>query len=386
MGTILLGADLEPLLWSIKYHPTSWNDFVGQDSAINHLKNLSETSILPNMIFYGPAGTGKTSAAEVFSREILGSSFNANYKALNIRDMWDFSLTDAKRSVQDIAKLDRSKRSEFDEYMSVVYREAQSTLKLKGNTSPPNRSQLLLEAIRFFASTRAVAEEKLKILVLDEADALSNSMQQALRRTMELYSDACRFILITPSLAGWSPAIISRCNVVNFPTPDDDIIAEYVLNVAKKESVKIDSGAAKAIARECSGDLRRALNLLQIVSTASDHVTEDTVYAYSETPLVKDVREIVTLALEGSFEPARKKMRNLLALDGYSAQEVLLEIERDLVKRPFDHNVLSKVLGKVAEIDHRVIQGKNSFIHLAALLASLKSSASEFTEVAQSHP
>jgi replication factor C small subunit len=338
------------------------------------------------MIFYGPTGTGKTSAAEVFSKDILGSSFNANYKALNIRDMWDFSLTDAKRSVQDIAKLERSRRSEFDEYMSVVYREAQSSLKLKGNTSPPNRSQLLQEAIRFFASTRAVAEEKLKILVLDEADALSNSMQQALRRTMELYSDACRFILITPSLAGWSPAIISRCNVISFPTPNDDIMAEFVLSIAKKEGVKIETDGAKAIARECSGNLRRALNLLQITATASDNVTEDTVYNYSETPLVKDVREIVSLALAGSFEPARKKMRNLLALDGYSAQEVLLEIERDLVKKPFDRNVLSKVLGRVAEIDHRVIQGKNSFIHLAALLASIRSYISELTEEAQSPP
>jgi replication factor C small subunit len=381
-----MGADLEPLLWSIKYRPIRWSDFVGQDSTINHLKNLSESSILPNMIFYGPTGTGKTSAAEVFSKEILGSSFGANYKTLNIRDMWDFSLTDAKRSVQDIAKLDRSRRSEFDEYMSVVYREAQSSLKLKGNTSPPNRSQLLQEAIRFFASTRTVAEEKVKILVLDEADALSKSMQQALRRTMELYSDACRFILITPSLAGWSPAVISRCNVVNFPTPNDDIIAEFVVSIAKKEGAIIGADGAKAIARECSGDLRRALNLLQITATASDNITEDTVYTYSEIPLVKDVREVVTLALAGSFEPARKKMRNLLALDGYSAQEVLLEIERDLVKRPFDRDVLSKVLGRVAEIDHRVIQGKNSFIHLAALLASLRSYTSELTEEAQSPP
>jgi replication factor C small subunit len=383
-GTILLGAVLEPLLWCIKYRPTKWSDFIGQDSSINHLKNLSESSILPNMIFYGPPGTGKTSAAEVFSKASLGSSYEANHKALNIRDMWDFSLTDAKRSVQDIAKLDREKRSELDEYMSVVYREAQSSLKLKGNTSPPNRSQLLQEAIRFFASTMAVTEEKVKILVLDEADALSNSMQQALRRTMELYSDACRFILITPSLAGWSPAIISRCSIVNFPTPNEDIIADFILRIAKKEGVKIDPDAAKAIARECSGNLRRALNLLQIAATASDNITEDIVYAYSETPLVKSVREIVSLAIDGSFEPARKKMRNLLALDGYSPQEVLLEIERDLVKRPFDHNVLMKVLGRLAEIDYRVTQGKNSFIHLAAFLASLRSYASEFNEVAQS--
>jgi len=350
---------------------------VGQTSTINHLKNLSKSGTLPNMIFYGPHGTGKTSAAEVFSRAILGSSYSANFKSLNIRDVWDFSMTDAKRTVQDIAKLDRDKRSELDEYMSIVYREAQSALKLKGNTSPPNRSQLLQEAIRLYASTITVASDKVKILVLDEADALSGGMQQALRRTMELYSDACRFILLTPTLSGWSPAVISRCSVLAFSVPENEIIADYVRSIAEKEKVMIDLDAASAIARECSGDLRRALDILQIAAAASDNITEDTVYAHSQTHLSSSIREIVTLTIEGSFDPARKKMRNLLALDGYSPQEVLLEIQRDLVKRPFGQKMLSKVLARVAEIDYRVTQGKNSFIHLEALLASLREYAAE---------
>ncbi|MFW9910182.1 MAG: hypothetical protein ACFFEF_16620, partial [Candidatus Thorarchaeota archaeon] len=185
-------------------------------------------------------------------------------------------------------------------------------------------------------------------------------------------NESCRFILITPTIAGWSPAVISRCSVLTFTVPDDSLIAEHVVNIAEKEGVKIDSSAAQAIARECSGDLRRALNLLQIAATASDTISEDVVYAHSQTHLVASVRDIVSMAIEGSFEPARKKIRNLLALDGYSPQEILLEIERDIVKRPFDPVTLSKVLNRVAEIDHRVIQGKNSFVHLTALLASLR--------------
>jgi replication factor C small subunit len=187
---------------------------------------------------------------------------------------------------------------------------------------------------------------------------------------MELYSDACRFILLTPTLSGWSPAVISRCSVLAFSVPENDIIADYVSSIAKKENVTIDTDAASAIARECSGDLRRALNILQIAAAASDTITEDTVYAHSQTHLSSSIREIITLTIEGSFDPARKKMRNLLALDGYSPQEVLLEIQRDLVKRPFGQKMLSKVLARVAEIDYRVTQGKNSFIHLQPKLPS----------------
>ncbi|TFG33188.1 AAA family ATPase [Candidatus Thorarchaeota archaeon] len=372
-----MGVILEPLLWCIKYRPQKWKDFIGQEQAINQLKSLAESNTLTNMIFYGPSGTGKTTAADIFSREILGSSYTANFKSLNIRDISDMSITDAKRSVQEIAKLSRDERTELDEYMSVIYREAQTNLKIRGQTSPPNRSQLLQEAIRFFASTVTVTDEKVKILVLDEADALSYNMQQALRRTMELYSDACRFILLTPSLSGWSPAVISRCSVVKFPSISEDSIAKYIRDLAKKEGVKIDDKAAESIARESSGDMRRAINLLQISATANNTVTEDIVYEHSDTPLIRSAREIVTASLDGSFRDARKIMRNLIAIDGYEPQEVLLEIERDLVKRPFDPLILSKVLNRVAEIDYRMLQGKNSFIHLAALLASIASYASE---------
>ncbi|MGY5862996.1 MAG: AAA family ATPase [Candidatus Thorarchaeota archaeon] len=368
---------MEPVLWCVKYRPKDWMDFVGKESTIKQLKSLAESSTFTNMIFHGPAGTGKTAAAEIYSRKILSDSFSANYKMLNMRDVWDVPVTKAKRSVQDLAKLGREERSELDEYMSIVYREAKSARKLRGRSGQPTRSQLLQEAIRFYASTGTVLDDRVKILVLDEADALTYSMQQGLRRTMEVYSDACRFILITPSLAGWSPAILSRSLVLRFPATSLEVTQDLVRDIASKENVTIDDAAITAIARESKGDLRRAINLLQIAYTASASVTEDVVYEFSETQLVSRVREIVTLALDGQYEAARKNIRNLMAVEGYSPQEVCLEIERDLVKRPFDQEIMTTVIERVAEIDHRLLQGKNAFIHLTALLASLREIAAE---------
>ena len=329
------------------------------------------------MIFYGPIGTGKTSAAELFSKEILGDSFNANFKILNIRDVWDIPISKAKRSVQDLAKIDRENRSELDEYISIVFREAKSARKSRGRSGNPTRAEILSEAIRFFASTATVADEKVKILILDEADALTWSMQQALRRTMEIYSDTCRFILITPSLSGWSPALISRSLTLHFPYPPSDVVSDFITGIAKHEDVQIDEKAVMAIARESEGNLRRAINLLQVASTAAEIVTEDVVYEHSETHLIARARNIVTLALDGQYEPARKKIRNLVAIDGYSPQEVCLEIERDLVKRPFAPEVLDRILKRVAEIDYRFLQGKNAVLHLSALLASIRAIAAE---------
>ncbi|TFG11622.1 hypothetical protein EU537_11950, partial [Candidatus Thorarchaeota archaeon] len=301
----------------------------------------------------------------------------SNYKNLNIRDIRNYPITKAKRNIKKIAKLSRDERSELDEYMSVVFREVKAARKLRGQSGDPNRSQLLQEAISLFASTITVSDELVKILVLDEADALDNNMQQALRRTMEIYSDATRFIFITPSLSGWHPAIISRCLVVKFRAGSKKVLRDLVQDIADKENVEIDESGLNAISRESNGDFRRAINLLQVSGSTGMLVNEDVVYEYSETPLVSEVREIVSLSLAGKFIRARQKLRSLLALERYSPQKVILAIQAEFVNRPLENNVTSKALKRIAEIDFRMTQARNPFIQLEALLASLGNLDSE---------
>ncbi|MGV9170002.1 MAG: AAA family ATPase [Promethearchaeia archaeon] len=368
---------MEPLLWCIKYRPKEWQDFKGDIVAISQLKHLASSDTLPNMIFYGPFGTGKTSAAEVFARELLRDDFQANYMSLNIRDVRNFPVSKAKRSLSKIARMNPEDRTYLDEYMSRVYSEAKAELKLKGGRrTRPNRSQLLHKAIEMFASTVTVSTRLTKILVLDEADALDNNMQQALRRTMEIYNEACRFILITPSLAGWSPAILSRCLLLRFPRGNKDAIEELIRDIAEKENVSIEEDAIAGIYRESSGDFRRAINLLQMASSGTQVVTEDDVYQCSQTFLTKTVSEAVSKAIDGSFVNARKKVRTLLAKEGYEPKEVIVEIQRDLLRRPFPQAQLYRLLSRVAEIDFRITQARNPFIQLSALLGSIQNIAS----------
>jgi replication factor C small subunit len=270
-----------------------------------------------------------------------------------------------------LAKLDRTERTDLDEYMSVVYNQAKDELKSKGRSRGPNRSQLLQAAIKIFASSISVSAEKVKILVLDEADALNYSMQQALRRTMEIYSEACRFILITPTFSGWSPAIVSRCLVIRFPAIALEVCEEYVNKIAAAEGIEVSPKGLAAIARESKGDLRRAANLLQVAALNGEQITEDSVYECSETLISREIRKMVSYALKGSFLRSRQKLRYLLALEGYSPRAIILEIERDLNKRPFSSESLNAILERVAEIDYRMTESKNPFIQLTALLASI---------------
>ncbi len=362
---------MEPPLWSVKYGPQSWDDFIGQDRVITQLRKLAGSGSCPNMILHGPHGTGKTTAALIFSREFLGDAFVSNFKLLNVRDVSGYSVAQAKRDIKALAKLNRSERTELDEYMSLVFKEVKSELKAKGRTGDPNRSQLLQGAIRLFASTVTVSDEKVKILVLDEADALTGNMQQALRRTMEIYSDVCRFIFTTPSLAGWSPAVVSRSLSLNFPSVSEDRAVPFLKDIAMKEGVDIDSAALAAIVRESGGDLRFAVNLLQIAAADGRPVTESKVYESSETEFMKSVRKMVDFAISGAFVDSRKILRSLIGVKNHSPREICLAIQRNLVRRRFEPRVLKVLLDRVAEIDHRLVQAQNHFIQITALLASI---------------
>ena len=322
-------------------------------------------------MFIGPSGTGKTTAANLFAREILGEAFVSNFKLLNIRDIRSYSISDAKRKMGALAKIDRSKRTELDEYMSVVFREAKAARKAKGVSRDPNRSQLLHQAIRLFASTITIADDLVKILILDESEALDSNMLQALRRTMEVYSQACRFILVTSSMAGWNPAIASRCIIIKFPSLKDKEIEEYLNRIAGAENVAVDPLGMKSIIRESDGDMRRAVDLLQICGSTGKTVTEDLVHKYSDTPLTSGVRSMVSAALDGEYLTARKQLRNLIALEQYSPTEVMVELQRDIAKRPLDKKKMHHIFVRISEIDYRMTQGKNPHIHLMALLASL---------------
>ena len=91
----------------------------------------------------------------------------------------------------------------------------------------------------------------------------------------------------------------------------------------------------------------------------------------SETTLSKGVRNMVSAAIDGSFVIARESLRGLLALEGYSPSDVILQIERDLLNRSFESDVLLTLLDRVAEIDHRLVQARNPFLQITALLASI---------------
>jgi replication factor C small subunit len=306
-------------LWVEVYRPKTLDEMVGQEEVVKRLKGFLEKKSLPNMIFAGPPGVGKTTAALCLARELYGDSWRDNLLELNASD---------ERKIETI-------RTKVKEY----------------------------------ARSKPVGGAPYKLLLLDEADALTNDAQQALRRMMEMYAPTCRFILDCNYLSRIIEPIQSRCAVFRFSRLTDEDIKKMLQRIAKAEKLVLQPEALNAIVYVSEGDMRRAINILQAAASISNKITEESIYEVTSRARPEEVREMVNLALSGKFEEARKKLYHLLIEKGLAGEEILNQLHREILNLQIPETVKVNLIEKLGETDFRLTEGGNERIQLEALLA-----------------
>ncbi|MEM2978297.1 MAG: replication factor C small subunit [Candidatus Hadarchaeales archaeon] len=225
------------------------------------------------------------------------------------------------------------------------------------------------ERVKDYARTMPIGEVPYKIVLLDEADALTPEAQQALRRTMEMYSRNCRFILDCNYSSRIIEPIQSRCALFRFRRLTDEEVEGMLKKIAREEGLTLDPKAAEAIIRVSEGDLRRAINLLQAAAAVKKHVTEKAVYEVAAAAHPEEVREMVELALKGDFEGARKKLYELLIDRGLSGEDVLNQVHREILNLKIPERKKLELVERVGEFSFRITEGANERIQLEAMLA-----------------
>lgn len=311
--------------WVERYRPKRLDDIIGQSDIIRNLKAYAESRNMPHLIFAGPAGTGKTSAALALARSMYGEDFKHNILELNASDERGIDVVRGK--------------------------------------------------IKDFARSVPITDVPFKLIFLDESDALTSEAQQALRRTMEMYSGNCRFILS----ANWSSKLIepiqSRCAVFRFKPLTDDEMARMIDRIAKAEGLAIEKAAIEALIEISEGDMRKVINILQSISMVSKKITEETVYKTASAAKPKEIGRMVETALSGDFKTARDMLINLMLDGGLSGEDIILQIHKDVIGKD-SHPSLSdekrvRVVDRIGEYNFRMVEGANERIQLEALLAFL---------------
>jgi len=312
--------DSKSSIWTEKYRPKTFKEVKGQTEIVSRVKAFVEKNNMPHLLFSGPAGVGKTTLALVIVRQLFGDDWRNNFLELNASD---------ERGI-DVVR----------------------------------------QKVKDFARTRAIGDVPFKIIYLDESDALTKEAQQALRRTMENYTQTCRFILSCNYSSKIIDPIQSRCTVFRFKPLSKEDIFDIIKTIAAKENLKIDAKAMDALFYVSGGDVRRLENLLQSSSAMDSKIEEKIIYDVASFAEPEEIREVLLLCLKADFKEAKKKLLDVMLNQGLSGIDIIKQIQKECWSVKTDDKIKLEMVKQCGEAEFRMIEGSDEFIQLEALLAN----------------
>jgi replication factor C small subunit len=307
-------------LWTEKYRPSNFNEIKGQNKIVERIKAFVKQKNIPHCLFAGPAGIGKTTLALIIAKELFKENWQQNFLETNASD---------ERGIQVV----RSK-------------------------------------IKDFARIKSIATNLPKIIYLDECDALTKEAQQALRRTMELYSSTARFILSCNYSSKIIDPIQSRCAIFRFKSLEKKDVEAVINNIAKNENLTIDNKIVDTLFEISAGDIRRVINILQSCAVINKKITEALIYEIVSSAKPKEVFQILELSINGNFIKARDLLLNVMTNYGLSGLDIIKQIQKEVMNLNTKDEIKAKLIEKCGETEFRLVEGSDEYLQLEALLAS----------------
>jgi len=317
-------------MWAEKYRPKTLDGMVDQKEIVERLRSFVKSRNVSHCIFAGPPGTGKTTAALCLARDLYGDAYRGHIMELNASD---------ERGIN-----------------------------------------VVRETVKTFARVRSIGEIPFKIMVLDESDNMTSDAQQALRRTMERYTETCRFILIANYSGKIIEPIQSRCAPFRFtylPRKDHD---QHLRLIAEKENLNLLDDGLDAIFEVCVGDLRRAINTLQAAASLNRPIDAKVIYSIAGRAHPADVRKMIETAMGGNFLEARKQLRDMIQKYGVAGSDIIRQIHTEIFRSTVPEPWKLKLADIAGEIDYRLVEGADEEVQLSALLARLVEAGYELRE------
>ena len=313
-------TDSTRLPWIEKYRPKHFDDIIGHDEKINTIRALIKNKELPHMLFYGPPGTGKTSVILAIARALYGDKTYRMY----------------------IQEINASKNRGIDTVRNVIVNF------IKGRS------------------------DKVKLVVLDEADAMTEDAQNALRGIIEKYSRNARFCLICNNISKINPAIKSRCTAMRFGSLPSNAVIGKLNTIVEEEKINITPDAVTALVN-LEKDFRKNLNYLHgihfLYQKLGKRINVDDIYKFLGKPCQEDVDKVVNILFKGKFSDAHRLLLDMYRSNKWNINDMLSYLLNKLLLLKIPMQQKHYLIEKLAEIEYRVDCSRSSEIQLTYLVS-----------------
>lgn len=256
-----------------KYRPVYLDDVVGNTETIERLKIIAKDGNMPHMIISGMPGIGKTTSILCLARQLLGDVYKEAVLELNASD---------ERGID-------------------VVRNRIKGFAQKKVTLPPGRQ---------------------KLVILDEADSMTSGAQQALRRTMEIYSATTRFAFACNQSNKIIEPLQSRCAILRYARLTDAQVVRRIMQICKAENVEYSDDGIAALVFSAEGDMRQAINNLQSTHAGFGFLNGDNVFKVVDSPHPIKVQAMIKACHEQRIDDALASLKELWDL-GYSCHDII---------------------------------------------------------------
>ncbi|MBY9011810.1 MAG: AAA family ATPase [Candidatus Lokiarchaeota archaeon] len=335
-------------IWRIKYLPKSLNEVCGRDLIKKRLIEAINQRNFPHLLFVGEEGIGKTTIANLFSKEFLGRYYDTNSKLVYS----NIPLTE-----------EEMKQARSEAYISKSKLGSLAGIRI---TTPA----FIRVKIKPFIQLKVLGEAPFKILIVKNFDSLGSN-QQGFRRLMEKYGTNCRMILITTKVSRIIDPILSRCQIFLISPVDFSSFNGLIQNIAQKESLKIEHDAVEFLYKASEGKISHAIDLLQLCAVSGDVIDSEMLYENSINSKSDMVRGLLLMCFKGNFLKARELSRKIQTSYKYNSQEMFQIMLTELEKIPISKYSRTEILKLIADADFRAIDGRDTDIQISNLLAKL---------------
>jgi replication factor C subunit 3/5 len=331
----------DTLPWIEKYRPSMLNDVVSHNDIIYVLKNFVKNKQIPHLLFHGPPGTGKTSVITATARELYKENYQMMVLEINASE---------ERGIEVV----RNKITQFVATKSLLFDEKESNM--------------------------------FKLVILDEADAMTSDAQASLRRIIEKHTRNARFCLICNYIKNINLALQSRCVCFRFSPLKDNYIRIKMRTIIETEKIDITEPGIDTIIKRSKGDMRKILNTLQSVNMAYDVVDDISVNTCLGYPNKYDIEKIIKSLINDDFAKTFKLLQTFKEVDGYALSDIIMEIYDILIDNVVHHDNKNKIgmnlnigndkimmiISLMSDIQYNLTICTNDNIQLSALIGIFK--------------